>query len=519
MSNIDTFVAYQNSQKTAPGYAWQMDAAGINPSGESVIGFQSASLSTSYNNVVLLDGPRSQYGVQIDANQTVNIKDLSTGGTTSGQTVTVTGDHYLVFNGGNTSNPGIYNNNLMIVASGQDATLARMYQSTFGRMPDLAGLEAWTMQLPAHGGAMSLDRVAQGFLASPEFQTIDPPGTSDTAFITSLYAHVLNRTPDASGLAAWVTALQSGQITRSGALTQFAASQEELLNSASWMVDPATGGYADASVPFGAQAIVNQGTVNKYVNTGLMTPPPAGQNVYGPGAVPDPFGGVSSGLEVSSANGVVVLYAAVNNYTLIASAAVPYLSVSGTGNIILTGSTNATLNLASGNTVNLGSGNVVIYGATNTTITGFNPAIDIYQPTTLVNTGSVTLLNASTGQSFNGSALTFAPNNNSTNPLHLLELGSVGGGTAAEVAQAANAVYHLAGRASEHLIIAGQVTANSSVASSGDTVLYDFVQGNSGAYTNPDVNHNGLIDASELTYEVKFVGLTTSTITAHSFGG
>ena len=82
----------------------------------------------------------------------------------------------------------------------------RLYQSTLGRAPDLAGLLDWTQKL-ADGRAFS--QVVTGFVASVEFANTYG-ALDDTGFVTLLYNNVLNRAPDPAGLADWTGRLASG---------------------------------------------------------------------------------------------------------------------------------------------------------------------------------------------------------------------------------------------------------------------------------------------------------------------
>lgn len=98
----------------------------------------------------------------------------------------------------------------------------RLYRVALDRAPDAGGLQNWTGAL-ANGRGM-LD-VATGFVNSTEFQA--RYGTTTNAqFITLLYNNVLDRAPDAAGLAGWTGALTSGNLTRTEVLRGFAQSQE-----------------------------------------------------------------------------------------------------------------------------------------------------------------------------------------------------------------------------------------------------------------------------------------------------
>src|SRR6185312_13663955 len=101
--------------------------------------------------------------------------------------------------------------------------VARLYDTVFGRLPDGSGLADWTHTL--EGGA-SLQTVANGFVASQEFQTTYG-ALNDTDFVTLLYHNVLHRDPDAGGLANWVGELAAGQ-TRAQVVVGFSESPEHV---------------------------------------------------------------------------------------------------------------------------------------------------------------------------------------------------------------------------------------------------------------------------------------------------
>ena len=433
-------------------------------------------------------------------------------------------------------------------ATYNNAEIARFYGSTFGRIPDLPGYEAWSLAVA--NGVVTLQQAAQGFLTSGEFtQRYGAVGTlSDGQFVTDMYGNVLGRAPDQGGLIAWTSQLatleaQNGNTAdgilaaRAAILQGFATSTEEIQHTSSWLIDPKSGGYADGATPINAQTVLNQGEANNYVNTALMPAPAAGTDIHSANAVMASLGGIVSGWELdASTSGSPLLYSAqVNNATALASAAVPNVIINGNNATIFGGPTSGTIGTGGINgTMIIGSGATHLQGpslapvATNAptscgeTVINFNPAKDIYIPVVTARNG-VTILDASQGQVFDGANLQFDPLYGTTAkiPTPMLKLGDVGGGSAAEVAAAINKVYTLADTAAEHLIIVGQVTLNSALASAGDTVMYEYLQfaGVGFSLAKADLNQNHLVDANELTYEAKFVGLPTGSITAHSFSG
>jgi hypothetical protein len=109
-------------------------------------------------------------------------------------------------------------------ASAFAAQAARLYQAALGRAPDPFGLAYYTKGLSS--GAFTLPGIAEGFLASPEFQARFP-ALDDVGFIELLYANVLGRAPDAGGLAFYLDLLGSGA-SRSTLLLGFSESPENV---------------------------------------------------------------------------------------------------------------------------------------------------------------------------------------------------------------------------------------------------------------------------------------------------
>ena len=103
----------------------------------------------------------------------------------------------------------------------------RLYQAAFDRKPDAAGLKFWTGALDSGASAT---QVAQGFVSSKEFQTLNP-GTDPTSLVNSYYQHVLHRPADAAGLAFWSDAMNHGT-TSAQLLVSFSESQENINNTA-----------------------------------------------------------------------------------------------------------------------------------------------------------------------------------------------------------------------------------------------------------------------------------------------
>lgn len=96
--------------------------------------------------------------------------------------------------------------------SGAEITqLTELYVASFDRAPDAMGLAYWGCQLK---DGMSLKDIAKSFFVQPETAAAFPHGQSIEDFIAAVYDHVLERAPDAPGLAYWGGELGSGHISK-----------------------------------------------------------------------------------------------------------------------------------------------------------------------------------------------------------------------------------------------------------------------------------------------------------------
>lgn len=564
MTNLANFVTSQNAIRTTAGAGVNMtftaEPTGYDQSGTvptltaAAIGWQAGATSLATNasdsgkalyNALVLDGTHSASNFQfsVDATGVVSITDESAGAATSGQNMNVSGLSYILFNDG-TLNVGGYNTPF-IIATHNQAEVARFYQSTFGRTPDLPGYEAWTQVVDS--GTMSIHQTAIAFVSSAEFASrygaVDT--LTDTQFVTDMYTNVLGRAPDSSGLAAWISYLGTVEASKGGTtagnldaraiiLEAFATSNEEVAHSSSWLIDRSIGGHADAGSPLPASTVISQGDQNHYIDFNNTTPPTGTVNASD--AILNNFGMPTYGSQISTNSTGTGVYSALDDTTYILSKNINSASIVGTNNIVYGSSYDGgeiDVN-GSGNTIVIGSGKTTIVanplspGSTESPISiqGFKVGKDILQDTltdngskAVVSVDPATILDASNGAHFSGTSYSFnvAHANASAAPIYVLKLGDVGGGTAAEVATAINKVYSLADTTAEHFTIIGQVTSNSSVASAGDTIVYAYGK-LSGAYQLADTNHNGVIDAGELSLEAKLVGVSTSNLTHVDFG-
>ncbi len=110
-------------------------------------------------------------------------------------------------------------------------TIARLYDATFDRLPDVGGLATWTANLKA---GMSLSDISAAFAGSAEFQS--RYGTlSNQAFVEQLYRFCLDRNGDPAGVQTWVSNLNSGT-SRAEVLRAFSESAEHInLTASSWL--------------------------------------------------------------------------------------------------------------------------------------------------------------------------------------------------------------------------------------------------------------------------------------------
>lgn len=572
MSSIDAFINQQNSYRAANGIALDYNlASGAMPAGgNGVVGFQNYNFTAGYGTVVL-DGPKSSYAIEVDGTGKTVIKDIGVGDATYGQSVTVTGENYIVFNGANlgastvmTGGAATYPNDMYFVENAANAQLAEFYAAILQRIPDLGGLEYW--QNSAAGGTGVIG-VAENFVVaihnsyatSSPITTLggDPDAMTPTQFVTALYENILGRDPDASGLAYWVAGMntwieqyglrqaQADMLVSFTNATATSAAVNAIPGSApgtgtGWLISYSlTGGYADPTVQQSAQTVLDQSVGTNYLSTSLIDP----------STIPSSLGGATNANHIIIQAGNVGVGVATQPSTppttIALSAGVPIVAVANDGDTIIspTGG-GATIKIYASNTdITLtGANNIVeLLGdsvanpnavgadspaAINNTIMGYVPGSDHLRVGMLYNNWAydhlaVQLLTPTAGSPVNGAGLNFTANT------YILNVGNVGGGSAAEVAAAANAAYTVAdkngnaalsGTASygENLIIIGQAGTN--------TVVYQFANITSptghmfGApLSSPDANGNHLIDASEISFVATLVGVQSSHLSVEDF--
>lgn len=141
---------------------------------------------------------------------------------------------YVVVTGTGSSNllraaiePNDPNSTVMVAfdtAAGQNAGEAYRLYKAFDRAADISGEGYW---LNALDNGAKLKDVAQGFIASAEFQNLYGTNITDAQFITSLYSNFFHRAPDQTGQNYWLVALKSG-VNRAEVLIGFSESPENI---------------------------------------------------------------------------------------------------------------------------------------------------------------------------------------------------------------------------------------------------------------------------------------------------
>ena len=99
-----------------------------------------------------------------------------------------------------------------------------LYQATFNRTPDAAGLGYWIAQVDK--GANIITNVAASFVLSPEFVAKYGSNPSNASYVDNLYQNVLHRAGESGGVAYWNQQLNTGAATKAFVLEQFATLAE-----------------------------------------------------------------------------------------------------------------------------------------------------------------------------------------------------------------------------------------------------------------------------------------------------
>lgn len=125
---------------------------------------------------------------------------------------------------------------LALNVEGNSGQAYRLYQASFDRTPDAAGLEFWIKQLDS--GDLSLVEVASNFINSAEFSAAygDSKTLADTKFVDLLYKNVLKRDADQEGYEFWLSQ-KAQDLSRQEMLVFFSESTENKSNVAPFIDD------------------------------------------------------------------------------------------------------------------------------------------------------------------------------------------------------------------------------------------------------------------------------------------
>ena len=145
------------------------------------------------------------------------VTDMKAVPSSDGTTVSFTTTHFSTFVIAQKAQPG---GGETSETDGVEGFVRRLYTEVLGRNADPSGLKDWTEVLK--NGKEQGAKVAQGFIDSDEFKK---RSLSDKEYITILYHTFLDREPDAGGLAAWESVLDSG-LSRLHVFKGFAESME-----------------------------------------------------------------------------------------------------------------------------------------------------------------------------------------------------------------------------------------------------------------------------------------------------
>lgn len=119
--------------------------------------------------------------------------------------------------------------NIALDLSGTAGQAYRIYEAVLDRAPDPEGLGYWINDMDR---GVSLTTIAQGFIASKEFQDKYGVKPSYETYVNLLYQNILGRAPDAAGLNYWLSNMQNGIDTPAIVLASFSEGSENKANVA-----------------------------------------------------------------------------------------------------------------------------------------------------------------------------------------------------------------------------------------------------------------------------------------------
>jgi len=484
---------------------------------------------------LVVSGTRASYDVGVDATGAATIDPVSGGSPVTGSSVGVIQ----------------FSDVSMFVLNSSEEQEALLYEAALGREPDVAGLETWIgiyNSLPASvkaagvyaslaetaGGFNGSMSIADGFVNSAEFQA-KYGALTDQEYVTQLYANVLHRAPDQSGLTTWMTALtpvgqsyvDSSGVSHAGqgesrayVLVGFAESQENIADcaassttsaTAGWLINTDQGGYADAGAQLSPSTVLSQAGTTHYVDTSLINTSTLTRTV---GVVVGDLGLNSTGVSINNN---------ASGYTVVASGGLTTMISSGANNNLITDANGGSWIELGGTTSSPGNDTAILHGSNNdvhvfalgNTITGYSlNGTDTLYVGNLGGPNPTVITNATASNPYNGANVTTTIYNsaklgNVGFSETFIYVGSLSDTSATTMANAANAVYRVADTNLETVVFFG--------GHGSDTVMYAWALPTANAsFTTADANGNHLVDASELTSGVTLVGVAATSITAAS---
>ncbi len=106
------------------------------------------------------------------------------------------------------------------------AIVSRLYYGLLDRAPDANGLANWVSGLDENRSTLA--RTIDGFLYSTEYTKLHPTGQTDAQFISGLYENVTGHAASADDMAMWTNALTT--MSRSQVTAQIVQSGEAFTN-------------------------------------------------------------------------------------------------------------------------------------------------------------------------------------------------------------------------------------------------------------------------------------------------
>jgi hypothetical protein len=228
----DVFYGSLNESDYVSGYAGddRMSGFGMTPTGLDIF-FGGDGVDTA-----VFAGPRSLYTVEKSTaiwDPVRNVGDLS-GYIVKDKTKTAHNSGHLY----QVERLEFSDVTLSVDTTGITGSAYRIYKAAFDRIPDATGLGYWIAQMDS---GMDVVEVAARFIDSPEFRQLYGANVSNAAFITNVYKNVLDRSPDDTGLAWWVSEMQTNPSkTWQKVLADFSESAENKANVATLIANGIT---------------------------------------------------------------------------------------------------------------------------------------------------------------------------------------------------------------------------------------------------------------------------------------